>query len=111
MTILSDPLVSFVFTIIPSVIFIDIGVTNVAKIAHATFMKSFGIALIGSILYMIVGIIMRYHTSAFIVSWLLVEVAVMGIIKAVYSTTWGTAFRAWIIYFIALLVLCLVLTL
>jgi len=93
----TSAIINLILGAIIGAIFIHIG-AKLAKIDGATFMKAFEVALIGAIL----SLIFSYASATYgsIIAWILV----IPVIKFIYDTTWGKAIIAWIIYFIALVI-------
>ena len=72
--------------------------TRWAKIADATIVKDFGIALVATII-----LFAKIFVHGMITDFLLVSVAILFMVKAAYKIPWGVATRAWIVHFTALL--------
>lgn len=92
---------NLIISVIIGTIFIHIG-AKLAKISDATILKAFEVALIGAILALILGLVSFWGS-------LLALILVIAIIKYVYSTTWGKAFIAWILYIIVFIIVMVVL--
>jgi len=76
-----------------SALFIWLG-AKIAGVQNATFMKSFWIALVSSILIWVLAAVI--HAPGWIIG-LLVSLVV---IKAMFDTTWMKAFLTWIFHFV-----------
>ncbi|MBU7028093.1 MAG: hypothetical protein HXS48_14260 [Theionarchaea archaeon] len=94
----------FLVFLVLGTILIDVGAKKYAKIPDATTSKNFVIALIGAILAVVFGYL-------YFLAIPIAFVAVLIIVKAFYKTTWGAAFKAWIIYFVILLIYFILLVL
>lgn len=91
----------FIVVTIISALFIWIG-AKLAGIEGATLIRSFWAALFSSVLvWAFTGIGSAVFGFGTVVGWIIGVVVTLWVLKAIFKTTWGKAFLAWIFQGIA----------